>query len=1040
MSAQDESLVSPDLEIESASPALISGSPTSNLQGPEIPDSILPSLSAANASATGVAKDPARKDSFQDSTEEFFGKPRKPSVDPELAGESLFDRPQAQLIQPRSRFSSSLADGLLSEQRRDSGEASPSFKFARSGSNTGKNSPALGYSGRSRTSSLASDTQHPRHPPKPFVNSALLNVNNSSAIAEDHEYSFPRSARNRAVSASHGPFDLSSGFMDDEEGIEGELAPYGGFSRADMGDLLLGRENIFEHAPWQIVRTDRGNGSLINAMGLAKEKGKVKDYKWVGTMSLPNDAIPEHRMKEIELFLDENYECESVALDDMTFQGHYKSFCKQILWPTLHYQIPDDPKSKVFEEHSFHFYKRANQLIADKIVATYEKLEKNRSPGEPQTMIWIHDYHLLLVPAMVREKCPHACIGFFLHVSFPSSEVFRCLAQRKALLEGMLGADCITFQTEEYVRHFLQTCNRLLLADTSKEGVIFHGKTTKVNYIPVGIDTASLEERCRTEEVRNWTKLIRDRWSKHTLIVSRDKLDKLRGIKQKLLAYEKFLHQHPKHLETTVLLQIFMGNASDPDYESEVMQIIARINSMAENISMAQPVVVLHQDIDFVQYLALQIEADLFVVSSMREGMNLTSHEFIVASSRKHSPLILSEFTGSSHLLDCKGRGALLVNPWDVYSFSERFAQAISMTMEERAERWKNCQKVVLTHDSMDWIEGCMASMKEGWGVNQENTAPGLKPFTEEAFSSFLKNCAGRKLFIINVDDLDTKADRASVSIELSRFAVILKDVIADPDNSIFFASILKRSELDSTFKNVPDVGLVAEFGAFIKFPNSETWIALDKDEHAKEWMPQVAQVFETKAETLTGAKAEVDDCTVRLMAHQAMAEDTKRTLDVLGDCVQLINDSFDSESLHATILHDSVIVQEKDISKQALKFLLSYYTTNTSVAGLTQRFKLKRVDSDSNILTARKNLSHSTGVRLPFEGRVASHVFYAGGLNPIDEDNYRDINSQGRNGVVGSTLTVAVRYGSTEGKTSANFSAAGQNELLGILAGEWQT
>ena len=137
--------------------------------------------------------------------------------------------------------------------------------------------------------------------------------------------------------------------------------------------------------------------------------------------------------------------------------------------------------------------------------------------------------------------------------------------------------------------------------------------------------------------------MIRERWSNKKLIVSRDKLEKLRGIKQKLLAYEKFLHSNPEYVDTTVLIQICPGTTQDSSYESEIMSIVGRINALTGDISFSQPVVLLQQDIGFEQYVALQCEAEVFVVASMREGLNLTCHEYIIATTEKKSPLMLSE-------------------------------------------------------------------------------------------------------------------------------------------------------------------------------------------------------------------------------------------------------------------------------------------------------------------------------------------------------------------------------------------------------------
>ncbi|GEQ72110.1 hypothetical protein JCM33374_g5796 [Metschnikowia sp. JCM 33374] len=1027
VNSRDENLVDPDLELEPNNSELnFQGTSDSNSSG--IANSILPSLSVAHSSSpnqnNGSSPFAGKKDHEQDSPTDLFTKPRKHSISSASSGDGSNEAHRAQLIQPKSRFSSSLVTSSVVEQRRKSGDGMPGMKFTRSGSSSGRSGSVSGrsgsVSGRSGSTAALMDPVGPKTgnsgPIKPFIDFAHKNSSNTSvAITEEDEVEHPKTPKSRTISNSREPFDVSSALMDDEDEITGKLAPYGGFSRNDLEDVVLGHENIFQHAPWKIVRTDRGNGSLFNAVGLAVEKGVINDCKWV------------------------DFNCESVSIDDLTFQGHYKSFCKQILWPTLHYQIPDDPKSKAFEEHSYHFYKQANQLVADKIVESYKKEKNHLDPNNPDNVIWIHDYHLLLVPSMIREKCPEAKIGFFLHVSFPSSEVFRCLAQRKSLLEGLLGADCISFQNEEYVRHFLQTCSRLLLTDSNELGLIFRGKVTRVQAIPVGIDAKQLESVLQTDEVNSWTKLIRSRWKTQKLIVSRDKLDKLRGIKQKLLAYEKFLLKDRKRLENTVLLQIFMGAARDDDYEAEVSQIISRINSMADNLSAAQPVVVLHHDIDFDQYLALQCEADLFIVSSMREGLNLTCHEFIIATSRKKAPLVLSEFTGSSHFLNCDGKGAFLINPWDVSNFGKAIGDALEISSKEREERWENCHNVVLKHDSLDWVKLCLNAIREGWNRNQEKTFACNKPFSRTVFNSFIDETHEKNLIIINIDDFNGSGINGSSehksTIELSRIGTNLAKLFLDPKNIVFFASIMRRSELDLIFKNVPAVGLIAEFGGYFQLPDTTKWISINDKTRSGLDLTQVARIFQAKAAGLSGSKAVVDDCTVRLVAQTAMSQDTKRSLDVMGECVQLVNESFgESEGLHATIVNDSVVVQEKNTSLSAFKFLYSYYTKAVSISTLTHQFKVKRVDPNADIFEDDTTPNPPNGL-LPSIDEKVDQIFYAGGLNPIDENIYDFITSLEKKEFLRSGLTVAVWDGIKESRTSAKYVAMGQNELLSIIS-----
>lgn len=1002
-----------------------------------IANSILPSLSlpALTQSASTSTPPPFLKSRDSSNMQQFFKSRQKSDASSEKSEDG-----SAHLIKPKSRYHSKMIPSLVVETKKTSDDFGLSALRYNS-SAVSLQRPTSATLPTTRTTSTPQGDFSPAGVTRTksgFGKFGGYSINQSStsslAVTEEED--------NAPLVFTPASKSLTLEDEDQETFSDEPLAPYGGFSRPDLEDTFLNQKNVFETAPWRIVPTDSGNGSLYKAVEAAKKNGIIHPCKWVGTMSLPVDAIPQQIYQDIGKKLSDDFDCEAVHVNDIVFQGHYKSFCKQILWPTLHYQIPDDPKSKVFEEHSFKHYKRLNQLVADKVVETYRRYNETLDAKDPENMIWVHDYHLLLVPAMIREKLPDVKIGFFLHVSFPSSEVFRCLAQREALLKGMLGADCVTFQTDEYVRHFLQTSSRLLLADTNEQGIIHNGTFTRVNTVPVGIDATALQEELSSPAVVNWKNSIRERWRDSLLLVSRDKLDKLRGVKQKLLAYEAFLKANPLFVEKTVLVEIFIGSQSNSDYKAEVMQIVSRINSMAENISIAQPVVILEKDIDFDQYLALQHEAAVFIVSSFREGLNLTCHEFVEASSDRHSPLILSEFTGSSHLLDCKGQGALLVNPWDIKSFSEAIKKALTMPAHEKRVRWSNCHQVVLKHKPTDWIKECLASTERAWQTDHLKTQTYKKPFTKQTFENFYESANGQRLFIINFDTSYSHNEAGLKSTKgfsnLGRIINMLTGLTSDSKNLVFILSILKTEDLDLVFKNVPNLGLIAESGGFIKLVGQTKWISIIDKKEVGNWITQVALLVKSKVERLPQSSAVVEECTVRWLADSAVKEDPKRSFDAMGDCIQHINDIYgDSQGIHATLIDNSVVVQQKDISLRAIQFIVACYTTTIPAAKLAEKFQVKRVASFHE--------QYNSIVRSPLAERFdwieedsrrtnsAQALLYSGGLTSIDEAIYEYTNGLEKD-VFRSSISVAITGGQVNARSSALYSVLGRNELFMII------
>ena len=815
----------------------------------------------------------------------------------------------------------------------------------------------------------------------------------------------------------------SDGEVDDE--YDARMAPYGGFLDAQGVDNVL--NHVFDTAPWQFEFTSKGNVSLTKAVQCAKEEEVVKDFRWVGVMAMPSDEVLPKVLDEISTEL-EAKSCDAVWPLDWTFSGAYVQFCKQILWPTLHYQIPDDPKSKAFEDHLWQYYREFNQMVAEKAVELFLKANGENFDG-PDSIIWVHDYHLLLVPQMVRKKLPNVKIGLFLHVSFPLSEVFRCFAYRNEILEGMLGANVITFQSQEYVRHFLQTCNRLLLTDVTANGLTFDGKFITTNTIPVGIDEKPLVELVKLEDIHEWRTLIREKYGDTKIILSRDKVDKLRGIKQKFLAYERVLKSNPEMLESTVFIQILMGNVSDSNYELEIMKIALRINLMSENISNITPLVLLKTDLEFEQYVALQCEADLFIVLSMREGLNLTCHEFICATYDKKSPLMLSEFTGSAQLLYCSNKGALLINPWDIGGFAKTIKRCLQMSPEEKAERWQNQYNVVKTRDSSDWVRRCLATINQSWSNDQSRKAMYTTRFTHKILTDYFERAGtGTKLFVLNfelpttVKGLDTSNNTISdktFGSNPARFMLYVLPLLEDRLVRFFIVLYQEREVLDLLYARYPQVGIIAENGGFVKFPELNEWISL-VDDHDRIWIEQCVQLMDSKVERLPGLSVKAGECTVTFHPGTALVDDRDRALDAMGDCIQHINEVFSEvEGLHASLLRNVVVVQNDQLTLRATLFLLDHYAQTYSNDELMDMYHIKGKHPES-ILE-----QHHTD-KLAFAS-------FTGGVSQIDEPIYEYMNEWKG---IKTKCTVSVINTGREERTLAHYIVNGRSEFLSTLLG----
>ncbi|PBP25849.1 trehalose phosphate synthase [Diplocarpon rosae] len=591
-------------------------------------------------------------------------------------------------------------------------------------------------------------------------------------------------------------------------------------------------DRVFAHAEWTVVPADQGNGGLRNAVQAAVRNGKLHDKTWVGTLGMPTDALEETQQKQdIEDRLATEYDSLTVFCKDSDFDGHYTHYCKQILWPVFHYQIPDNPKSKAYEDHSWIYYVAVNQAFADKLV-------KNWKRGD---VIWVHDYHLLLVPSMVRKKLPDAQIGFFLHVAFPSSEVFRCLAVRKELLEGMLGANLIGFQIHEYARHFLQTCSRLLCVEATNDGVQLEDRFVDVFNLAIGIDPVALDVNRADPDVAEWLETMRDRYRGKKLIVARDKLD--------------------------------------------------------------HPLVYLKQDISYPQYLALLTVADALMITSQREGMNLTCHEYLFCQDGKleghdnqHGSLILSEFTGSASVF---GGSELSVNPWDYRQCADAIKQALEMGDEEKKTRWDKLYTAIMHHTAEHWFTAFLTRLDRVYEEQHRRDTTAVPRLSIHHLGRQYQASA-RRLFLLDYEG--TLASWGSpndiILTSPQRTLDVLNDLLQDERNTVYVMSGRQPEELDRLFKRVPNLGLIAENGCFLQEFGTSKWIEMADPDKMRAWKESVEGIMQYYHERTPGSRIETRHCS--LIFHFQSCEDQESASRQAGDCASHINDACEEQRVRA--------------------------------------------------------------------------------------------------------------------------------------------
>ena len=626
---------------------------------------------------------------------------------------------------------------------------------------------------------------------------------------------------------------------------------------------------------------------------------------------MPTDALQDERKDEISEKLETDYECLAVFAKDSDFNGHYSHFCKVMLWPVLHYQIPDHPKSKAYQDHSWVYYVKINELFADKIIKNYKK-------GD---VIWIHDYHLLLVPGMVRKKLSDAQIGFFLHTAFPSSEVFRCLAVRRELLEGMLGANLIGFQTDEYCHHFLQTCNRLLSVEALETGVQLEDRFIDVAKFPVGIDSEILDIQRKDPEVLMWLGKLQEKYEDKQLIVARDKLDPISGVRDKLLAYETLLKDYPELRGNVVLIQLTTSTTEQTELDLAISGIMGRIAAKYSTLSY-QPVVYLKQDLEYAQYLALVSAADALMITSLREGMNLTSHEFVICQDgkyssenhevKKHGSLILSEFTGTATVFQ---ENHLAINPWDKRQCAAAMNQALTMSAEERTQRWTALRDIVAKQTADSWLNTFLQSLQKAHEQHTRQHTTAIPRLSVNELAAKYKT-ANKRLFMLDFEGtlVHHGSPKSIPFINPQRTITALNSLLEASENIVYVMSGRKPEELESLFTRVPGLGLIAENGGFIKEPGAAGWHRAADLEAMLTWKEGILKILEYYHERIEGSYVEERHCSI--IFHCRDAKDRQSADRASGECANHINDGAHNINVHAIPYDGGVLIESTECTK----------------------------------------------------------------------------------------------------------------------------
>lgn len=367
-----------------------------------------------------------------------------------------------------------------------------------------------------------------------------------------------------------------------------------------------------------------------------------------------------------------------------------------IVWPLFHYHANE----MTFEEPPWEAYVKVNRMFARKVA---EDVRNN-------DIVWIHDYHLMLMPKLLREelkqlqKSPKALkIGFFLHIPWPSSVEFMKLPYREEILSSLLNADLCGFHTYDYARHFLSACHKILGLTTSPNGVMYNDRNVHVGAFPIGINPEKELAAMKKDVVINRVKELKDgSFRDRSVIISVDRLDYIKGLPHKFHAFDMFLENNPEFVGKAVLLQIVVPSRQDvKEYQilrSHISELAGRINAKYGTVTY-QPIVYRHTSVSHDELVAMYALADICFVTSTRDGMNLVSYEYIACQYENHGQLVISEFAGAAQSM----KGSIVINPWDTNDMIEALRKALTLSPEKKKENWEKMWDYVNAYTSAHW-------------------------------------------------------------------------------------------------------------------------------------------------------------------------------------------------------------------------------------------------------------------------------------------------------------------------------------------------
>lgn len=632
------------------------------------------------------------------------------------------------------------------------------------------------------------------------------------------------------------------------------------------------------------VQFSQSMGGLATGLASMHEK---ENSVWVGWSGVPEEEVSEELGSYIDQRLQDDFKSLRVPLNNQELEDFYYGFCNDTVWPLFHYF----PTFAQYSNDTWQAYRDANRKYFERVMEV----------AEDGDIIWVHDYQLMLLPAMLKERLPNSKIGFFLHIPFPSYEVFRLIPWREEILRGLLGADLIGFHTYDYARHFLSSIRRILGAEHSMGNVRFNNRMIKVDAFPMGIDYEKYAGASSDPDIRDEIERVRYEIGNRRLILSVDRLDYSKGIPLRIKAFHAFLEKHPEYHERVQLILIAAPSRMHvPHYielKREIDELVSTTNGAFGTIGW-NPIQYFFRAVPFPKLTAIYTQSDVLLVTPLRDGMNLISKEFLAARVDRKGVLVLSETAGSARELG----EAISVNPNNIDQIAEAIREALEMPVSEQQEKNERMHRRLKRYDIHYWAQDFMEKLDAASALQSSLSVKKLSSSVKKELGDSYRK-AKRRLIMVDYDGtLISYGEQPGIPDPETMES--LRHLAENEKNEVVIISGRQKDFLESRLKELP-VGIIAGHGIWIR-ETEGSWQKME--EVTSDWKEIIQPVLELYRDRTPGSGITVNEYSLVWHYERAQPELAALRLSELKDALLSL-----TSNLNLSVLEGNKLLEIKN-------------------------------------------------------------------------------------------------------------------------------